>query len=167
MATGSGVVYAGGVAEHLPFADGVFDAVVCMEVLEHVNNVGAAVSEAARVLRPDGVFIYSGPNRTVLNRLGLVLIEQDVLGLVPRNTHEWNRFVRPAEMDRYLRVVGIEPEDVVGVGLPLSALPPAAMAALRLLTRRISYPDAARQVELAAGTGKTMAYQGFGRLGRD
>lgn len=164
---GSGAAYVAGVAEHLPFADDGFDAVLCMEVLEHVDDVGAAISEAARVLRPGGVFVYSGPNRTTVNRIGLVLIAQDVLGLVPRHTHEWSRLIRPAEMEQHMRDVGIEPRGVVGVGLRISGLPRGVAAVLRLLARRISYPDAARQIELVAGPGTTLAYQGFGRFAED
>jgi 2-polyprenyl-3-methyl-5-hydroxy-6-metoxy-1,4-benzoquinol methylase len=59
LAVGSPVKYVGGDGERLPFADGEFDAVVCMEVLEHVEDAGAVVTEAARVLRPGGVFLYS------------------------------------------------------------------------------------------------------------
>ncbi len=161
-AVGSGVDYVGGVGERLPFADGTFDAVVCMEVLEHVADAGAVVSEAARVLRRGGVFIYSGPNRTAINRVGLVLVAQDLLGLIPRGTHAYKLLIRPSEMDRHMRSSAIEPGRRVGVGLRAAGLPRAIWAAPRLLTCRISYPEAARQVELTTGSGTAMAYQGFG-----
>lgn len=161
--SGRGISFVGGVGERLPFADGSFDAVVCMEVLEHVGDPAAVVAEAARVLRPGGMFIFSGPNRTVVNRVGLVFVAQDILGVVPRGTHRWKRLIRPDEMDRYMRASGIEPGQTLGVGIGWRDLPLAALAVVGLLIRRLSYPEAARRIHLAAGTGTSVAYQGFGR----
>ena len=155
-------MFVGGAGEQLPFADATFDAVVCMEVLEHVDDPGAVVAESARVLRHGGIFIYSGPNRTLLNRLGLVFVAQDLLGLVPRGTHQWNRLLRPADMEGHMRSSGINPCETLGVGLRLRSIPRAAWAAIGLLTGRRTYPEAARRIELVSGTGKYMAYQGFG-----
>lgn len=159
---GSVVTYVGGVGEQLPFADASFDAVVCMEVLEHVDDAAAVVAESARVLRPGGPFIFSGPNRTVINRVGLVFIAQDLLNLVPRGTHRWNRLVRPEEVEGHMRACGIEPAVTHGVGLRMRNVPRAALAIYRLLTGRFTYADAATQIDLVAGTGKRLAYQGFG-----
>ncbi len=160
---GRGISFVGGVGERLPFADGSFDAVVCMEVLEHVGDPAAVVAEAARVLRPGGMFIFSGPNRTVVNRVGLVFVAQDILGVVPRGTHRWKRLIRPDEMDRYMLASGIEPGQIFGVGIGWRDLPQAALAVVGLLIRRLSYPEAARRIHLATGTGTSVAYQGFGR----
>jgi 2-polyprenyl-6-hydroxyphenyl methylase/3-demethylubiquinone-9 3-methyltransferase len=133
-----------------------------MEVLEHVDDAGAVVAEAGRVLRPGGVFVYAGPNRTLINRIGLVFVAQDVLGVVPRGTHRWDRLLRPADMERHMRASGIDPGETLGVGLRVRGLPRAALAVIGLLTGRLSYPDAARRIELVGGGGKTVAYQGFG-----
>ncbi|MFB3048647.1 MAG: bifunctional 2-polyprenyl-6-hydroxyphenol methylase/3-demethylubiquinol 3-O-methyltransferase UbiG [Acidimicrobiia bacterium] len=160
---GRGLRFVGGVGERLPFGDLSFDAVVCMDVLEHVDDPAAVVAEAARVLRPGGVFIFSGPNRTVVNRVGLVFVAQDLMGVVPRGTHRWKRLIRPDEMDRYMRASGIEPGQILGVGIGWRDLPLAALAVVGLLIRRLTYPDAARRIHLATGTGTSVAYQGFGR----
>ena len=161
--TGRGIRFVGRVGERLPFADVSFDAVVCMEVLEHVLDPAAVVAEAARVLRPGGVFIFSGPNRTVVNRVGLVFVAQDILGVMPRGTHRWNRLIRPDEMDRYMQASGIEPAQTLGVGIGWRDLPLAALAVVGLLSRRLTYPEAARRIHLATGAGRSVAYQGFGR----
>ena len=160
--TGSDVRFVGGVGERLPFVDASFDAVVCMEVLEHVDDPSAVVAEAARVLRPGGVFAYSGPNRTLMNRVALVFVAQDLLNLVPRGTHQWNRLIRPAAMRRHMRAAGIEPAETFGIGLRIRGTPRAAWGVTGLLTGRLSYPEAARRIELVSGTGMSLAYQGFG-----
>lgn len=162
VSVGSTVRFVGGDGGQLPFADACFDAVLCMEVLEHIDNPGAVVAEAARVLRPGGLFIFSGPNRTVLNRIGLLVIAQDLLGVVPRGTHQWHRLLRPADMERHLRAAGIAPGGILGVGMGVRSLPRFAGAVLGLLTRRLTYAEAARRIDLVAGTGKSIAYQGYG-----
>lgn len=159
----TGVSSLAGRGEQLPFSDGCFDAVLCMEVLEHVDDPEAVIAEAARVLRPEGLFVFSGPNRTITNRIGLVMLAQDLLGVIPRGTHEWRRLIRPAEMNRYLRNSAIDPIRTLGVGLRVRSLPRAALAFVGLVTGRATHPDAARRMKLVAGTGTAIAYQGFGR----
>lgn len=162
LASGSDVEFVGGEGEQLPFSDASFDAVLCLEVLEHVDDAGAVVAEAARVLRPGGVFVFSGPNRTLVNRIGLLLIAQDLLGLVPRGTHQWSRLLRPSDMDRHMRVTGIEPAGIAGVGVRARSFPGLVAAAAGLLLRRLTYPEAAGRIHLVTGTSRIVAYQGFG-----
>ncbi|MFQ5966546.1 MAG: bifunctional 2-polyprenyl-6-hydroxyphenol methylase/3-demethylubiquinol 3-O-methyltransferase UbiG [Acidimicrobiia bacterium] len=160
--TDSGITFVGGVGEALPFLDASFDAVLCMEVLEHVDDAAPVVAEAGRVLRPGGIFIFAGPNRTVINGVGLLFVAQDLLGLVPRGTHQWSRLVRPDEMERYMRASGIEPTEMLGVGIRVRHVPRAALALIGLLARRLTHPETARQIELVTRRGKWLAYQGFG-----
>lgn len=152
-----------GRGEQLPFPDTSFDAVLCMETLEHVADPLAVVAESSRVLRPGGIFMFSGPNRTAINRFGLVFVAQDLLGVVPRGTHEWKRLLRPEEMERHMRRSGIDPARIDGVGLKWRSLSQAVVGVAGLAARRLSYPDAARRIHLVAGTGTSLAYQGFGR----
>ncbi len=158
----SSVGLVGAMGERLPFTDGSFDAVVCMDVREHVGAAAAVSDGAAGVLRPGGVFIFSGPNRTLLNRVGLVFVAQDLFGLVPRGTHRWSRLQRPSDMERHMRNSGIAPGEIVGVGVRARSLPGLAVAVMGLLLRRLTYPEAASRIELVAGTSKVTAYQGFG-----
>jgi len=148
--------------EQLPFTDGSFDVVVCLEVLEHVSAPSRVVAEASRVLRPGGVFVFSGPNRTAASGLGLVLVAQHLFGLIPRGTHEWHRLLRPGDMNRLMGAADIVPRRTTGVGLPLRAVPSATVAIAGLLTRRLTHPEAAQRIRLATGLRPTMAYVGYG-----
>ena len=161
--TGAGVGFLAGRGEQLPFGDDAFDAVVCMEVLEHVDDPAAVVAQVSRVLRPEGVFIFSGLNRTLINRVGLVFVAQDLLGLIPRGTHEWKRLLRPEEIVHYMQVSALHHVRTEGVGIRFWSLPRAVVGLAGLLIRRLTYPQAARRIQLVRGTGTGRAYQGFGR----
>jgi 2-polyprenyl-6-hydroxyphenyl methylase / 3-demethylubiquinone-9 3-methyltransferase len=94
-----------------------FDCVTCLEVVEHVNDVGAFLTTAASVVRPGGLIIVSTLNRT-LRSYGLAIIGAEyILGWLPRGTHDWNRFVTPEEMMIYLKRAGVAPPRFTGLVL--------------------------------------------------
>ncbi|NNU81627.1 3-demethylubiquinone-9 3-O-methyltransferase [Halovulum dunhuangense] len=108
--------YAVGVGEALPYEDGSFDHVVCVDVLEHVTSVERTLAEVARVLRPGGMFLYDTINRTALARLAVVSMAEDVLRLLPRGTHDPALFIRPAELHAMMRKAGLAPGPITGLG---------------------------------------------------
>ncbi len=98
-------------AEHV----GRYDVVTCMEMLEHVPDPAAVVAACAALLKPDGVLCVSTLNRTgKAFALGIVAAEY-VLGLLPRGTHEYAKFIRPSELDRWARAAGLELLDLRGL----------------------------------------------------
>ena len=101
--------------ERLPFATGSFDAVVAADVLEHLPDLPAAVAELARVLAPGGSFLFDTINRTPWAWFTAVFGLEQVLRIVPRGTHDWRLFIRPAELDRLLRRAGLEPVELCGL----------------------------------------------------
>ena len=105
-----------GVGEALPYADAAFDAVVCVDVLEHVADLDRVLSETARVLRPGGLFLYDTLNRNALSRLATVTMAEDVLRLLPRGTHDPALFIRPGELSRAMTGAGLVPGPVTGLG---------------------------------------------------
>ncbi len=118
-------------AERLPFPDNAFDLVVCCDFLEHVSDrLELFLTEMARVLRPGGVFLYDTVNRTWASRLIAVWILQDWLQIVPRRTHTWPLFIKPPELEKALRQVGIEPQGRAGL-LPSPAPPRVVYNVLR------------------------------------
>ncbi|GHH96120.1 bifunctional 2-polyprenyl-6-hydroxyphenol methylase/3-demethylubiquinol 3-O-methyltransferase UbiG [Streptomyces capillispiralis] len=107
--TGKDIDYTVGKSESLPYPDASFDVVTCVDVLEHVESPGLAVSEIHRVLKPGGVFLYDTINRTVRSRVMMIWLPERILGIVPKGAHDWNDFITPTEMIAYLGAAGFTP----------------------------------------------------------
>ena len=105
-----------GVGEALPYADASFDAVVCVDVLEHVADLTKVLAEVARVLRPGGLFLFDTINRNPLARLATITVAEDLLRLLPRGTHDPAMFIKPAELRAAMQGVGLVPGDFTGLG---------------------------------------------------
>ncbi|MBR2535707.1 MAG: bifunctional 2-polyprenyl-6-hydroxyphenol methylase/3-demethylubiquinol 3-O-methyltransferase UbiG [Hyphomicrobium sp.] len=87
--------------EELASAGESFDIVACLEVVEHVPDVGQFIAECARVVRPGGLVVFSTLNRTFKSWALAIVGAEYVLGWLPRGTHQWDRFVTPDEMTAY------------------------------------------------------------------
>ncbi|HTY92363.1 MAG TPA: bifunctional 2-polyprenyl-6-hydroxyphenol methylase/3-demethylubiquinol 3-O-methyltransferase UbiG [Steroidobacteraceae bacterium] len=94
---------------------GSFDAVTCMEMIEHVPDPAAVVAAIGAVVRPGGAVFISTLNRTPKSFAQAIVAAEYVFGLVPRGTHEYERFVRPSELARWARAAGLELQDVSGI----------------------------------------------------
>ncbi|MGZ8409022.1 MAG: bifunctional 2-polyprenyl-6-hydroxyphenol methylase/3-demethylubiquinol 3-O-methyltransferase UbiG [Hyphomicrobium sp.] len=92
-----------------------FDAVVSMEVVEHVSDPRAFLAVCADLLRPGGILILATLNRT-LKSLALAKIGAEyILRWLPAGTHDWRKFVRPSELAAGLRRCGLQVEDLTGM----------------------------------------------------
>jgi 2-polyprenyl-6-hydroxyphenyl methylase/3-demethylubiquinone-9 3-methyltransferase len=91
-----------------------FDLIVSMEVVEHVADPAGFIGTLAGLLADDGVMILSTPNRTPLSRLALITIGEG-LGMVPKGTHDWGKFLTPDELTAYVAVAGLRVGDVTGL----------------------------------------------------
>lgn len=97
-------------------ADGAgFDAVICMEVIEHVPNQAAFVRSLGQLVRPGGVLVMSTLNRTWKAYALAIVGAEYVLGWLPRGTHDWNRFVTTDELARYLANAGFAAPELSGI----------------------------------------------------
>ena len=94
---------------------GQFDAVCCMEMIEHVPDPAALLRDLARLPRAGGAVVISTINRTPRSFLGAIVGAEYLLGLVPRGTHEYARLVKPAELARYARAAGLTLRDLTGL----------------------------------------------------
>ncbi|WP_422368743.1 bifunctional 2-polyprenyl-6-hydroxyphenol methylase/3-demethylubiquinol 3-O-methyltransferase UbiG [Pelagibius sp.] len=102
-------------AEDLAAAGDTFDAVLNMEVVEHVADVDSFLGASAALVRPGGVMIVATLNRTPKSFLLAIVGAEYVLRWLPRGTHEWRRFVRPSELSQGLRRAGLEIAEMTGV----------------------------------------------------
>ncbi|MXQ07188.1 3-demethylubiquinone-9 3-O-methyltransferase [Alphaproteobacteria bacterium GH1-50] len=105
-----------GVGEALPYDDGAFDAVVCVDVLEHVSDLQKVIDEVYRVLTPGGAFLFDTINRNPVSRLAVVTVAENVLGLLPKGTHDPDMFIRPDELRQALKTAGFEIGRFTGLG---------------------------------------------------
>jgi 2-polyprenyl-6-hydroxyphenyl methylase / 3-demethylubiquinone-9 3-methyltransferase len=93
----------------------LFDAVLNMEVVEHVADVGAFLDASADLVRPGGLMFLATLNRTPKAFLMAIVGAEYLLRWLPPGTHDWRRFQRPSELAAALRHAGLEIEEVTGV----------------------------------------------------
>jgi len=94
---------------------GQFDAITCMEMLEHVPDPSAILQACARLLKPAGQLFVSTLNRTP-QAFALAIVGAEYLArLLPRGTHQYARFIKPSELARWLRAAGFQLDDVSGL----------------------------------------------------
>jgi 2-polyprenyl-6-hydroxyphenyl methylase / 3-demethylubiquinone-9 3-methyltransferase len=106
-AQGLAIGYRAAAAEELVAAGESFDAVVCLEVVEHVPDPGAFIAVCSRLVEPGGVLVLSTINRTVRSYALAIVAAEYILGWVPRGTHQWERFVTPDELGRHIAAAGL------------------------------------------------------------
>jgi 2-polyprenyl-6-hydroxyphenyl methylase/3-demethylubiquinone-9 3-methyltransferase len=94
---------------------GAFDAVTCMEMLEHVPDPASVLRACATLLKPGGRLVVSTLNRTPLAFAAAIVGAEYIAKLLPRGTHDYGSFIRPAELGAWLRDAGLELEDVSGL----------------------------------------------------
>lgn len=99
-------------ADELP---GSFDVVTCMEMLEHVPDPASVVAACARLVRPGGQLFFSTINRTAKSWLLMIAGAEYLLQMVPKGTHQHDRFIQPAELSRYAERAGLRLCQMKGV----------------------------------------------------
>lgn len=100
-----------------------FDVVCCMEMLEHVPDPSAIVAACARLAKPGGHVFFSTLNRNPMSYLQAVIGAEYVLKLLPRGTHDYRKFIRPSELQTWIRQSGLIRKDSIGLTYnPLSQL---------------------------------------------
>lgn len=86
-----------------------FDLVIASEVVEHVPDAAGFLREVAAVTAPGGLVVLSTLDRSTRSFVEAIVGAEYLLGWLPRGTHDWRRFLRPAELSRHLRAAGLRP----------------------------------------------------------
>jgi len=94
---------------------GQFDAITCMEMLEHVPDPASVLRACASLLKPGGRLFVSTLNRTPIAFAVAIVGAEYVANLLPKGTHDYKSFIRPAELSAWLREAGLALEDVSGL----------------------------------------------------
>ena len=92
-----------------------FDIVTCMEMLEHVPDPSSIVAACSRLVKPGGHVFFSTLNRNPKSYLLAVIGAEYVLNLLPKGTHEYAKFIKPSELARWAKSVGLEPDSLTGM----------------------------------------------------
>lgn len=93
-----------------------FDVVTCMEMLEHVPDPAAVVKACANMVKPGGKVFFSTLNRNPKSYLFAVLGAEYVLRLLPKGTHDYSKFITPAELAQFARNAGLQVDGLKGMG---------------------------------------------------
>ena len=113
--TGVDVTYRAVTAEALTAEGAGFDVVCAMEVVEHVRNPGAFVATAASLVKPGGLFFVSTLNRTLTSFALAIVGAEYVLRWVPPGTHQWEKFIKPRELQKSIEAAGLDVTETSGV----------------------------------------------------
>ena len=98
-----------------------YDIVTCLEMLEHVPQPDKIIQACAKLVKPGGDLFFSTINRNPKSYLFAIVGAEYVLNLLPKGTHEYAKFIKPAELDGWIRTAGLDNQDLIGMSYnPLS-----------------------------------------------
>jgi len=92
-----------------------YDAVTCLEMLEHVPDPRSVVEACSRLVTPGGHVFFSTLNRTPRSWLFAIIGAEYILGLLPKGTHDHSQFIRPSELDAWARASGLTLAELRGI----------------------------------------------------
>ena len=92
-----------------------YDVVVALELLEHVNNISYFCKMLAKLIKPNGLIIISTINRSLLSKMIVIKIAENILKKIPVGTHNYKKFIRPIEIENYFNIEGLNMFDLKGM----------------------------------------------------
>ncbi|ACT69530.1 bifunctional 2-polyprenyl-6-hydroxyphenol methylase/3-demethylubiquinol 3-O-methyltransferase UbiG [Neorickettsia risticii] len=92
-----------------------FDLICIMEVVEHIDNLKEFIHFCAEILLPGGKIFFSTLNKTVKSFLLGILTAEYILGIVPKHTHSWKKFLRPSVLNKFFACSGLEIRGIRGL----------------------------------------------------
>lgn len=115
MEQGLSIDYRATTAEALAEQGERFDVILNMEVIEHVADLNLFLSSCASMLNPHGIMFVATLNRTAKSFVLAIVGAEFILGWIPRGTHDWNKFIKPMELDTALSRAGLNGKNETGV----------------------------------------------------
>jgi 2-polyprenyl-6-hydroxyphenyl methylase/3-demethylubiquinone-9 3-methyltransferase len=94
---------------------GQYDALTCMEMLEHVPDPASTVQACAKLVKPGGHVFFSTLNRNPKSYLLAVIGAEYILRLLPRGTHDYAKFLKPSELAQYCRAADLSLTSIIGM----------------------------------------------------
>ncbi len=94
---------------------GAFDAVTCMEMLEHVPDPAAIIAACATLVKPGGQVFFSTINRNPKSWLFAIVGAEYLLNILPKGTHNYARFIRPSELSKWTRKADLQTSEITGM----------------------------------------------------
>ncbi len=101
--------------DHARESAGQYDVVTCMEMLEHVPDPASTIRACAAMVRPGGTVFFSTLNRNPKSWLFAIVGAEYVLRLLPRGTHEYEKFIKPSELAQDARAAGLREAEMMGM----------------------------------------------------
>jgi 2-polyprenyl-6-hydroxyphenyl methylase / 3-demethylubiquinone-9 3-methyltransferase len=162
VTSGLPIRYIAADGDRLPLANESCHVVLCCDVLEHVEDPVRLIAEISRVLKAGGVFLYDTINRTLRSRIAVIGIFQQCAwtSCAPRNLHDWNKFIRPAELRRMILQCGLSPGGIAGLK-PRSNPIDLIRQMRRRKRREISYGELGRRMAMRKNDDVSMSYMGW------
>jgi len=94
---------------------GQYDIVTCMEMLEHVPDPASIIKACSQLVKPEGHVFFSTLNRNPKSYLLAIIGAEYVLKLLPKGTHDFEKFIKPSELDQWIREAGLSSRDITGL----------------------------------------------------
>ncbi|MDC3221543.1 bifunctional 2-polyprenyl-6-hydroxyphenol methylase/3-demethylubiquinol 3-O-methyltransferase UbiG [Gammaproteobacteria bacterium] len=92
-----------------------FDLITCLEMLEHVPHPENIIANISKSLVPNGIAVFSTINRSPISYIGGILVAEYMLNLLPRGTHVYNKFIKPAQLCTWLEKANFKIKDITGI----------------------------------------------------
>ena len=92
-----------------------FDVITCLEMLEHVPSPGDIINSCSKILNDNGDIFFSTINRNPKSYLFAVIGAEYVLNLLPKGTHEYEKFIKPSELAKWIRDAGLATQETIGL----------------------------------------------------
>lgn len=154
--------YRVGAGEQLPLEDGTFDVAYCCDVLEHVSDLDRVISETARVLKPGGLYLFDTVNRTLQSKLVAIKMTQEwrLTRIIDTPLHDWQMFIKPAELTRTLHRHGLHLGEIAGLG-PRAKVPTLLRSSISARKGRITYGECSRRMDFGQMKSTAVSYMGY------